>query len=107
MNLMARQFMPLLDATFLTIETTETPMHVASLQIFQIPTGAPESFVRDIVTAFRSPGPLTPPFGLKLAGRPARSDNTRAGSRRRRGSANTTYAIPRFPHRVANVNSEN
>jgi len=70
MNLMARQFMPLLDATFLTVETTETPMHVASLQIFQIPTGAPDSFVRDIVTEFRSPGPLTPPFGLKLAGGP-------------------------------------
>jgi diacylglycerol O-acyltransferase / wax synthase len=70
MNLMARQFMSLLDATFLTVETTETPMHVASLQIFQIPRGAPDGFVRDIVTAFRSPGPLTPPFGLKLAGGP-------------------------------------
>ena len=70
MNLMARQFMSLLDATFLTVETTETPMHVASLQIFQIPTGAPDTFVRDIVTKFRSPGPLTPPFGLKLAGGP-------------------------------------
>ena len=70
MTRMARQFMSLLDATFLTIETTEAPMHVASLQIFQIPHGAPDTFVRDIVTEFRSPGPLTAPFGLTLAGGP-------------------------------------
>lgn len=70
MNLMARQFMSLLDATFLTVESPETPMHVAALQIFQIPAGAPDSFVRDIVTEFRSPAPLVPPFGLQLAGGP-------------------------------------
>ncbi|HYN72755.1 MAG TPA: wax ester/triacylglycerol synthase family O-acyltransferase [Nakamurella sp.] len=66
----SRRVLSLIDATFLAVETTATPMHVASLQIFQIPNGAPDSFVRDVVTAFRSPGPLTPPFGLKLAGGP-------------------------------------
>jgi len=66
-NEMARQFMSLADATFLAIETTEAPMHVGCLQIFQIPHGAPDTFVRDVVDEFRSPGPLTAPFGLKLA----------------------------------------
>lgn len=62
--------MSVVDSTFLTVESTETPMHVASLQIFEIPKGAPDTFVRDIVTSFRSPGPLRPPFGRKLAGGP-------------------------------------
>jgi WS/DGAT/MGAT family acyltransferase len=62
--------MSLLDTTFLRIETQESPMHVASLQIFRIPEGACHGFVRDIVTAFRTPGPLAKPFSLKLAGGP-------------------------------------
>jgi diacylglycerol O-acyltransferase len=66
----ARRRMSLLDSTFLRMETAESPMHVASLQTFQIPDGAPADFVRDIVTAFRSPGPLTKPFGLTLSGGP-------------------------------------
>lgn len=60
--------MSVLDSTFLTIESAETPMHVGALQIFQIPPGASETFVRDLVTSFRSPGPLRDPFGIKLAG---------------------------------------
>ena len=70
MSGMARQFMSLADATFLAIETTEAPMHVGCLQIFQIPPGAPDTFVRDVVDEFRRLGPLTAPFGLKLAGGP-------------------------------------
>ena len=62
--------MSVVDSSFLTVETSETPMHVAALQIFQIPEGAPESFVADLVTAFRGPVPLRPPFGLKLGGGP-------------------------------------
>jgi len=30
-----------LDATFLRIETRETPMHVAGLQVFELPRDAP------------------------------------------------------------------
>lgn len=63
----AKQRMSLLDATFLRIETPESPMHVASLQIFEVPDGAPTGFVRDVVDAFRAPGPLSKPFGLTLA----------------------------------------
>lgn len=60
--------MSVLDSAFLTIESNETPMHVGGLQIFQIPKGAPDSFVRDIVASFRSPGTPGSPFGIKLAG---------------------------------------
>jgi len=70
MSAPARKRMSLLDATFLRMETREAPMHVASLQIFQAPEGAGPGFVRDVVTAFRAEGPLTGPFGYKLAKRP-------------------------------------
>lgn len=70
MSAPARQRMSMLDATFLRMETREAPMHVASLQIFQTPEGAAPSFVRDVVSAFRAEGPLTGPFGYKLAKRP-------------------------------------
>jgi len=66
---MEKQLLSVLDSSFLTVETSETPMHVAGLQIFQIPEGAPESFISDLLTAFRG-GPLRPPFGLKLGGGP-------------------------------------
>lgn len=33
----------LLDSTFLRIEEPESPMHVASLQIYRIPKNAPDS----------------------------------------------------------------
>jgi diacylglycerol O-acyltransferase / wax synthase len=62
-----RQSMSLLDATFLRIESSESPMHVASLEIFRIPEGAGAGFVREIVESFRAPGPLSKPFGLVLA----------------------------------------
>jgi diacylglycerol O-acyltransferase len=65
-----RKRMSLLDATFLRIEKRESPMHVASLQVFQIPEGAEEEFVRELVRAFRAEGPLTGPFGLALADGP-------------------------------------
>lgn len=67
MNAPARKRMSMLDATFLRMETREAPMHVASLQIFQIPDGVAPGFVRDIVAAFRAEGQLTGPFGYKLA----------------------------------------
>ena len=70
-----RRRMSLLDATFLRIEKRESPMHVASLQIFQIPEGAPAGFVRDLVEAFRVQGRLGKPFGLTLAGGPLKRLN--------------------------------
>lgn len=57
----------LLDATFLTIETREAPMHVAGLQVYALPPDAPRDFVKNVVRTLRAPGSLAPPFNLKLA----------------------------------------
>jgi WS/DGAT/MGAT family acyltransferase len=57
----------MLDATFLNIETREAPMHVAGLQVFQLPPKAPRDFVKNVVRTLRAPGPLARPFNLKLA----------------------------------------
>jgi diacylglycerol O-acyltransferase len=65
-----RKRMSLLDATFLRIEKRESPMHVATLQIYSLPEGAPAEFVRELVKAFRAESPLTGPFGLALADGP-------------------------------------
>lgn len=55
-----------LDASFLHIETRETPMHVGSLQVFQRPTDAPANFVKEIVEAYRARPPQVTPWNLKL-----------------------------------------
>lgn len=59
--------MGLLDATFLNIETRETPMHVAALQVYRLPGDAPTGFVRNVVRKLRAPDALQPPWNLKLA----------------------------------------
>lgn len=63
---MARR-LSLLDGSFLNIETREAPMHVAGLQVFKLPTNAPRDFVKTVVQALRTSGPLARPFNLKLA----------------------------------------
>lgn len=57
----------LLDRSFLQIETRETPMHVAGLQVFQLPKNAPANFIKDVVETLRSPEKLARPWNLKLA----------------------------------------
>ncbi|MGQ0622808.1 MAG: WS/DGAT/MGAT family O-acyltransferase [Panacagrimonas sp.] len=63
---MARR-MSLLDGSFLNIETREAPMHVAALQVFQLPPDAPRDFVKTVVRTLRAPTALARPFNLKLA----------------------------------------
>ena len=36
-----------LDASWLAVESEDTPMHVGTLQIFSLPEGAPETFLID------------------------------------------------------------
>ncbi len=57
----------LLDATFLQIETRDTPMHVAALQVFQLPKNAPADFIKNVVETLRAPAQLARPWNLKLA----------------------------------------
>lgn len=59
-----------LDAIFLQIETRDTPMHVASLQIFQLPETAPTDFIKSVVATLRSPGKIAHPWSLQLANVP-------------------------------------
>ncbi len=56
-----------LDASWLAVESEDTPMHVGNLQIFSLPEGAPETFLRDMVTRMKEAGDIAPPWGYKLA----------------------------------------
>lgn len=56
-----------LDASWLMVESLETPMHVGSLTIFSLPKGAKESFLKDLVAHLRTQKTFAPPFNLKLA----------------------------------------
>lgn len=58
--------LPVVDAAFLRIETPRTPMHVASLQVFTMPSGADSSYVPDLVDRLRT-GELVDPWNLRLA----------------------------------------
>lgn len=64
---MAARRISALDATFLQIETRDTPVHVAGLMVFQLPDDAPPGFVRQIVQTYRAALPLHAPWQLKLA----------------------------------------
>jgi len=57
-----------LDATFLLAETRNTPLHVAGLQIFRIPRGAPAHFVSKLFGKLRSFPVSTPPLNYRLRG---------------------------------------
>ena len=59
--------MSLLDASFLQIETRDTPMHIAGLQVFQLPKNALEDFIKNVVHKLRSPEKIARPWNLKLA----------------------------------------
>ncbi|HSW12965.1 MAG TPA: wax ester/triacylglycerol synthase family O-acyltransferase [Solimonas sp.] len=56
-----------LDATWLYVDSTKTPMHVANLSIYSMPENAGEGWVNDIVTGLRSTRSFASPFNLKLA----------------------------------------
>lgn len=60
-------FISPVDASFLYLESRATPMHVSIMQIFALPQGAPEDFLRRLVQHFRSARELVSPWNLKLA----------------------------------------
>jgi len=57
-----------LDASFLLAETRNTPLHVAGLQIFQIPTDAPAHFVSKLFADLRSHPVSAHPLNYRLRG---------------------------------------
>jgi diacylglycerol O-acyltransferase len=56
-----------LDATFLYLETPETPMHVGSLQLYELPAGFKGSFHKALQAHVASRMHLAPVFSRQLA----------------------------------------
>ena len=56
-----------IDATFLYMETDQTPMHVAGLTLYDLPKGFRGSFHKHYTEFFKGRVHLIPIFGLKLA----------------------------------------
>ena len=52
---------PPLDLMFFLTETPQSPKHVGAVQIFQLPAGAPDTYLRDLVADFKA-APAVPPF---------------------------------------------
>jgi diacylglycerol O-acyltransferase / wax synthase len=55
-----------LDASWLAVDSLDTPMHVASLLVFSLPENAPDDFVQKLVATLRSPTEIHPPWNLRL-----------------------------------------
>ena len=56
-----------LDATFLYMETDQTPMHVAGLTLYDLPKGFRGSFHKHFTEFFKTRAHTVPIFGMKLA----------------------------------------
>jgi diacylglycerol O-acyltransferase len=57
-----------LDLSFVLMETRQTPMHVAGLQTFVPPAGAPRDFPKKVYEYLRSFPVTAPPFNYRLRG---------------------------------------
>ncbi len=57
-----------LDAVWLVQESAETPMHVASLQVFEKPADAQPTYLRDLVARWRTAPRFAAPFNYRLRG---------------------------------------
>jgi diacylglycerol O-acyltransferase / wax synthase len=58
----------LLDLSFVLMDTRQTPMHVAGLQTFLPPPGAPRDFPKQVYDYLRSFPVTAPPFNYRLRG---------------------------------------
>ena len=59
--------MGVLDASWLAVESEDTPMHVGTMQIFSLPEGAPETFLRDLVGRMKADFEVAPPWCYRLS----------------------------------------
>ena len=55
-----------LDASWLAVDSIDTPMHVASLLTFKVPDDAPEDFAAKLFAQLKSHTEAYPPWNLKL-----------------------------------------
>lgn len=56
-----------LDASWLAVESEDTPMHVGNMQIFSLPENAPETFLRDLLDRMKADFEVAPPWCYRLA----------------------------------------
>ncbi len=56
-----------IDASFLRMESTRTPMHVGSLLTFKLPKNAPADYLQNLVEIMRSEPFMPAPFDCRLA----------------------------------------
>lgn len=63
---MANRPLNLLDASWLLVESHETPMHVGALMPFSLPEDAGPDFVREIMAALRAGTEVAPPWNRRL-----------------------------------------
>lgn len=59
-----------LDAAFLHMESYDSPMHVAGLQIFSLPPGAGTEYLRRLVAELKRSRPLAAPWNRRLKSSP-------------------------------------
>ncbi|MBR9814110.1 wax ester/triacylglycerol synthase family O-acyltransferase [bacterium] len=62
-----------LDAAWLTVESRDTPMHVASLVILSKPKNAGENYLIELAEQLRSSRTFVPPFNLKIKQSPLKN----------------------------------
>lgn len=55
-----------LDASWLSVESHDTPMHVGNLQIFSLPKNAPDDFLGQLLQRIKSERNYAAPWNLKL-----------------------------------------
>ncbi|SFM68600.1 WS/DGAT/MGAT family O-acyltransferase [Marinobacter zhejiangensis] len=55
-----------LDASWLAVDSEDTPMHVGTMQIFSVPEGAPDTFLRDLVERMKTQREVAKPWCYKL-----------------------------------------
>jgi diacylglycerol O-acyltransferase len=61
---MANQIIPPLDLMFFLTETPQSPKHVGAVQVFQLPSNAPDNYLQDLVAEFKS-APVVAPFNKR------------------------------------------
>ena len=64
---MASRSIPILDASWLYVESKEAPMHVGSMAIFSLPPGHSPDTLKSAITALRKSNTFAPPFNYVLS----------------------------------------
>lgn len=55
-----------LDASWVQVESRDTPMHIAGLLLFSLPDDGPPEFLKSLIADLRSHGEFMPPWNLRL-----------------------------------------